>query len=137
MLKEPRQIHNLGKYVEDTKTDIDKGAEEVNKMEKKSEEREHKIDEFIVSDSVLDIVKNNGMMVVRKEATNSYWTCLIGFLKTKQVADEEQGDPVAKRKSATLLPATAANASRSAELLPLSEKIIEEEQVCATFDWDI
>ena len=72
MLKGPRQIHNLGKFVEDTKTDIDKGAEEVNKMEKKSEEREHKIDEFIVSDNVLDIVKNNGMMVVRQEATNSY-----------------------------------------------------------------
>ena len=72
VLKEPRQIHNLGKFVEDTKTDIDKGAEEVNKMEKKREEREHKIDEFIVSDSVLDIVKNNGMMVVRQEATNSY-----------------------------------------------------------------
>ena len=33
-------------------------------------------------------------MVVRKEATNSYWTCLIGFFKKKQVADEEQGDTV-------------------------------------------
>ena len=32
-------------------------------------------------------------MVVRKEATNSYRTCLIFFTK-KQFADEEKGDTV-------------------------------------------